>query len=183
MTMSQLKRGLPSSDDSTVDIKKPRRSSRIKSQAHEDVVEGLKNSQLPSPLTHKESTATEDARNGTVTPPSQMRPHPVVSSPVSDTQPFSQFVYPPAAKSYEVEDEEGEGVWGYLVPSGGAAIEPLVLRRRAACPVPPNRTGQTDGKKKVSKNHYKKQEEDYEKEKVKAGVVAGGYLIGRHPEC
>jgi len=112
-----------------------------------------------------------------------MRPPPVVSSPVSDTQPFSQFVYPPAAISYEVEDEEGEGVWGYLVPSGGAAIEPLILRRKAACPVPQSITGQTDGKKKVSKNAYRKQEEDYEKEKVNAGVVASGYLIGRHPEC
>jgi len=102
-------------------------------------------------------------------------------SPPSDTQPYSQFLPPPPI-SYEVEDEEAEGVWGYLVPLDGAS-EPLVLRRRAACPVPQTKVGRTDGKSAVSRDEYLKQEESYEEEKAEKGIPAGGYLIGRHPEC
>ncbi|KAG9874562.1 lanosterol 14-alpha-demethylase, partial [Aureobasidium melanogenum] len=93
----------------------------------------------------------------------------------------SQFLPPPPI-SYEVEDEEAEGVWGYLVPLDGVS-EPLVLRRRAACPVPQSKVGRTDGKSAVSRDEYLNQEESYEKEKADKGVPAGGYLIGRHPEC
>jgi serine/threonine-protein kinase Chk2 len=102
-------------------------------------------------------------------------------SPPSDTQPYSQFLPPPPI-SYEVEDEEAEGVWGYLVPLDGVS-EPLVLRRRAACPVPQTKVGRTDGKSAVSRDEYLKQEESYEEEKAEKGIPAGGYLIGRHPEC
>jgi serine/threonine-protein kinase Chk2 len=35
----------------------------------------------------------------------------------------------------------------------------------------------------VSSKEYERQEEEYETEKVNHGVTAGGYLIGRHPEC
>lgn len=107
-----------------------------------------------------------------------------MNSPPSDTQPYSQFL-PPAPISYEVEDEEGEGVWGYLIPLDGAVnrSDALVLRRRAACPVPSTRVGKTDGKHKVNPSTYKAQEEGYEKEKAEKGLPAGGYLIGRHPEC
>lgn len=61
--------------------------------------------------------------------------------------------------------------------------EPLVLRRRAACPVPQTKVGRTDGKSAVPRDEYLNQEESYEKEKADKGVPAGGYLIGRHPEC
>lgn len=61
--------------------------------------------------------------------------------------------------------------------------EPLVLRRRAACPVPKTRVGRTDGKTAVPRDEYLKQETSYEKDKAEKGIPAGGYLIGRHPEC
>ena len=106
-----------------------------------------------------------------------------LNSPPSDTQPYSQFL-PPAPISYEVEDEEAEGVWGYLIPlDGGPTDQPLVLRRRAACPVPQSKVGRTDGKSRVPKDEYVDQEESYENEKAEKGIPAGGYLIGRHPEC
>jgi serine/threonine-protein kinase Chk2 len=104
--------------EAAVESKKPRRSQRILSQSQDFDAE-IKQAQLPSPLTHKDTTATEEFEDGTITPPSQ-RPsqfaHPAnvrsplalgLSSPPSDTQPFSQFVYPPQALSYEVQDEEG----------------------------------------------------------------------------
>jgi serine/threonine-protein kinase CHEK2 len=59
----------------------------------------------------------------------------------------------------------------------------MVLRRRAACPVPADIVGRTSGQDKVSKHTYEKQEEDYEKNKIENGVTSGGYLLGRHPEC
>lgn len=143
---------------------------------------------LPSPDTHKASNSTEDQLT-TSNAASQQSEKPASSpsyaaglhSPPSDTQPYSQFLPPPPI-SYEVEDEEAEGVWGYLVPLDGVS-EPLVLRRRAACPVPQTIVGRTDGKSSVPRDEYLKQEESYEKEKSNKGVPAGGYLIGRHPEC
>jgi serine/threonine-protein kinase CHEK2 len=106
-----------------------------------------------------------------------------LSSPpyMSDTQPFSQFIPPPPI-AYEVEDEEAEKVWGYLVPLFGAT-EPLVLRERTACPVPAENLGKKSGRQKVPKKHWTKKEEEYEQQKVTNGFPAGGYLIGRHPEC
>lgn len=96
-------------------------------------------------------------------------------------------MYPPQPPiSYEVEDEEAEGVWGYLLPlsnNAGLKLDALVLRRRAACPVPQSRVGPRLERGKVKNKDYKKQEEDYEQEKAVNGVPAGGYLIGRHPEC
>jgi serine/threonine-protein kinase Chk2 len=142
---------------------------------------------LPSPVTHKESTedASEAYKEGTQSPlpskPSQACGG--LSSPPSDTQPFSQFVYPPDNRTFAVQDEEDEEVWGYLVPMEGQDKDVLVLRRRQACPVPQALVGQTEGKERVSKEEYKGQEEKYEKEKQERGVPAGGYLIGRHREC
>jgi serine/threonine-protein kinase CHEK2 len=151
---------------------------------------------LPSPVTHKESTDGDAVKLGSETPPLQPQqratpdPSPMqpsqqkfsgLSSPPGDTQPFSQFL-PPAPISYEVEDEEAEGVWGYLVPVTGVS-EPVVLRQREACPVPAAETGGTNGKQRVGKKHWRKKEEQYEKDKDLKGTPAGGYLIGRHPEC
>ena len=151
---------------------------------------------LPSPVTRFDTTDDED-KAGTVSPPYrqeeiQQRATPVssppppsqingLSSPPSDTQPFSQFIPPPPI-AYEVEDEETECVWGYLVPLDGFD-EPLVLRERGACPVSTEELGVTTGRQKVRPKHWQKREEQYEKAKVEKGFAAGGYLIGRHPEC
>lgn len=87
----------------------------------------------------------------------------------------------------EVDDEEAEGVWGYLVPIDNVFGDTLVLRHRIVCPAP----DPDDDFGKATKNRAKHggqtdlgQEEDrYEKGKVIHGFPAGGYLIGRHPEC
>jgi hypothetical protein len=140
---------------------------------------------LPSPDTRIASNSTEGQLTTSSGASEKHDSSPSVAaglhSPPSDTQPYSQFLPPPPI-SYEVEDEEAEGVWGYLVPLDGVS-EPLVLRRRAACPVPQTKVGRTDGKSAVPRDEYLKQEESYEKEKAEKGIPAGGYLIGRHPEC
>lgn len=111
-----------------------------------------------------------------------------LSSPPSDTQPLSQFLVPPPL-AYEVDDEEGEGVWGYLIPlnynglPSASQSEVLVLRRRAACPVPSDDVGNVSGRDRLGKDALKNQEEKYEGEKANWGTPAGGYLLGRHGEC
>ena len=185
------------------DIKKPRRSQRISSQVQTTPLKDKKKSYLPSPLTNQESTATVDYKESTASPAegrsSQIRHHtPPVSSPVhhtqglssppSDTQAFSQFVIPPKSFSHEVEDEEAEGVWGYLVPIDTVFGDVLVCRSRAACPAPyPNgdfgKGTKKRGKGQAATTNYAHEEVKYESEKRKTGFPAGGYLIGRHPEC
>jgi serine/threonine-protein kinase Chk2 len=80
-----------------------------------------------------------------------------------------------------VEDEEAEGVWGYLVPLDGktSQYETLVLKDRRACPQTLGKQGET---KVVPVQKYTKQEEDFEESKIKK-LPSQGYLIGRHPEC
>ncbi|KAL8836367.1 MAG: hypothetical protein Q9170_002940 [Blastenia crenularia] len=196
---SQLKRGRPSVGDDDQDSKKIRRSDRISSQ---NQTTPLKNkSFLPSPLTHRESTATEDYKEATASPtegrPSQINHRspisspPLVSqglsSPPSDTQPFSQFVYPPTAFSLDVADEEAEGVWGYLVPIDSIFGNTLILKKRTACPAPfPGSSfgqGSEARAKECSTRNYNDEEKEYEKIKREVGFPSGGYLIGRHPEC
>ncbi|KAM0721826.1 hypothetical protein Q7P37_002751 [Cladosporium fusiforme] len=206
---SALKRSRVSLDDET-EVKKPRRSARHapeqeqvdKEDAQKAVVEHhLKNNgALPSPVTKGSTDTTEGAQlpkspvNGqteqehteqratpTTSPPRSSLKANGLSSPPSDTQPFSQFLAPPPY-SYEVNDEEAEGVWGYLVPIDGMS-DALVLRKRAACPVPSTGMGRPYGQKKVPKDNYLKQENEYEAKKATVGVTSGGYLIGRHPEC
>lgn len=155
----------------------------------------LKQGHLPSPVTNKESTASDDFHEGTVSPPENGHKTPQsqavrspkgpagLSSPPNDTQAFSQFVYPPVNRTYAVEDEEGEEVWGYLVPMDDDMGKVMILRRREACPVNSSMVGRTNGREKVSKGEYKDQEERYEEEKKENGIAAGGYLIGRHREC
>lgn len=105
------------------------------------------------------------------------------SSPLQDTQAFptSQYVDGNAALSDEVEDEEKEGVWGYLFPLntmyGGRCV---VLKKRSTCPNSDESASALV--KKQSGAGALKQEESFEKSKVK-GAPSGGYLIGRHPEC
>ncbi|KAF1838355.1 Pkinase-domain-containing protein [Decorospora gaudefroyi] len=149
----------------------------------------LKQGPLPSPVTHKESTgdASEGYKEGTQSPPpdraSQTRGPGGLSSPPSDTQPFSQFVYPPENRTYAVHDEIDEEVWGYLVPLDAGAEDVLILRRREACPVSAKLVGRTNGKESVPREEFKEQEAKYENEKQERGIPAGGYLVGRHREC
>lgn len=185
------------------DIKKPRRSDRISSQILTTPLKDKDKSYLPSPLTHRESTATEDYKELTASPPegrpsqirhrtppvsSPIRPSQGLSSPPSDTQAFSQFVVPPKALSHEVEDEEAEGVWGYLVPIDDVFGDVLVCRSRSACPAPYPSGDFGKGTTKRAKGQtgvgsYGKEEIAYEREKRVKGFPSGGYLIGRHPEC
>ncbi|KAI1097650.1 Pkinase-domain-containing protein [Jackrogersella minutella] len=198
---SQLKRGResPPSKHDTDLSKKPRRSGRL-SQKGENA-EHLKTpvitnkQKLPSPVTYqnesdelyKEPTAEPpDGRPSQVThrtPEETISQAQGFSSPPQDTQAFptSQYLDANAALSDEVEDEEKEGVWGYLFPlnttHGGRCV---VLRKRSTC-------AKTDDaasvlSKKQSGGSALKQEESFEKSKIK-GVPSGGYLIGRHPEC
>ena len=185
------------------DTKKPRRSERLSSHTQTTPLKDKLNSYLPSPLTHQESTKSEDYKELTASPPegrpSQIRhrtppvssPAPFtqgLSSPPSDTQAFSQFLVPPQTLSHEVEDEEAEGVWGYLVPVDTTFGDTLVCRARAACPAPYPSAGFGKGTKHRGKAqngtvNYVDEEEKYEDEKRVTGFPAGGYLIGRHPEC
>lgn len=84
--------------------------------------------------------------------------------------------------SKEVKDETKEGVWGYLFPLntayGGKCV---VMRRRAACPLP-DTVEDVVPKKKKGKKALIEEEQSFERNKV-SGVPSGGYLIGRHPEC
>ncbi|KAI4861697.1 checkpoint kinase 2-like protein [Hypoxylon rubiginosum] len=198
---SQLKRGRespPSKNENDLS-KKPRRSGRLSQKA--DNSELLKTpivtnkQQLPSPLTHptdsdelyKEPTAEPpDGRPSQVThrtPEETFSQLQGFSSPPQDTQAFptSQFVDANAALSDEVEDEEKEGVWGYLFPldtrHGGRCV---VLKKRTSCPMPDDVTSILP--KKQGGATALKQEEIFEKSKIK-GIPSGGYLIGRHPEC
>ncbi|KAK5122478.1 hypothetical protein LTR85_004062 [Meristemomyces frigidus] len=193
---SSLKRGRGSAGEAN-ETKKPRRSARLTNVLNDETTEAVTQGGLPSPVTRKQTS--EDGKARTASPPSkpadsrQQRATPEsspihpsqrnngLSSPPSDTQPYSQFL-PPPPFVYEVEDEEAEEVWGYLVPVTGFQ-EPLVLKKRAACPVPPDMKGKVDGCSKVSKEYWKENEEKYEAEKATNGIPAGGYLIGRHPEC
>ncbi|KAK4958533.1 serine/threonine protein kinase [Elasticomyces elasticus] len=189
---SSLKRGRNSTAEE-YEPKKPRRSARLDPDlANEN---GMKGGPLPSPVTRQETSDTENYNTGTATPPEQPEPRTPQSSPPKqlsqfknglsspmpeDTQPYSQFLAP-APISYEVQDEEAEGVWGYLIPITGVQ-EPLVLKVRGTCPVPGNHNGKKCGTERVPKQHWRKKEEEYEVEKSKNGVPAEGYILGRHPE-
>ena len=181
------------------DIKKPRRSERISSQT--TPLKDKNKSYLPSPLTHEESTASELYKEPTASPPegrpSQLRhrtpPNSTppqltqFSSPPADTQAFSQL-NPSKSLSHEVEDEDAEGVWGYLVPVDNVFGDTLVLKTRSACPAKFPNTDFAKGTEKRAKAqtgvlHYGHEEDKYEAEKARSGFPSGGYLIGRHPEC
>lgn len=201
-----MKRGLPASvGEEESDLKKIRRSERVRSQNNDHLYTPVRaGGGLPSPLTHQDSTTTEaydHSKDGTVTPPSQVDVVPSsqyispkrstgfnqynrmsqYSPPLQDTQtqPFSQFL-PPLALDYEVEDEEEEGVWGYMVPTDKNSGEPLVLKSRSACPMPDMPSKKE--KKRVAKDEYENQEQMFEATKI-TGFSSSGYLIGRHPEC
>ena len=192
----------PSTGDCQDDQKKVRRSERLGSQVQQTPLKNNGDGYLPSPLTHNESTATEE-RDVTASPPpgrpSQAPPKSSQGSPLhytqgglsspppTDTQAFSQFIVPPKTFSHEVEDEEAEGVWGYLVPIDDVFGETLVLKERSVCPAPHPDGDFGKGSSKrgrcESTTNYVMEEKQYENLKQKDGFPSAGYLIGRHPEC
>jgi serine/threonine-protein kinase Chk2 len=146
-------------------------------------------------LTNNESTATELFKDQTASPPegrpSQIRhvtpisspPLQGLSSPPQDTQQLSQFVYPP--RDIEADLNDDDGTWGYLFPMTSAGHK-LVMKRRSFCPAPapPLEIGrQTVKSKKRGKKELEEAETEYEEAKQTQGFPAGGYLVGRHPEC
>ncbi|GJC92117.1 serine threonine-protein kinase chk2 [Colletotrichum higginsianum] len=192
---SQLKRTRGSLPESDLDAKKPRRSQRLSPEPNDKTPVSNKH-QLPSPVTRVDSD--EIYKEPTATPP-EGRPSQVnhrdkddasqavnnISSPPQDTQAFSQ--YPQETKdalSDEVQDEVKEGVWGYLFPLDTKYGKVVVMKKRAACPLPDTVEAAKDltAKDHKGKSALQREEEAYERTKVK-GVASGGYLIGRHPEC
>ncbi|KAL7798046.1 kinase-like domain-containing protein [Trichoderma ceciliae] len=195
---SQLKRPRGSLPEDGTDSKKPRRSDRL-AQADPDKTPVSREHQLPSPVTNNATEGSSELpKEHTATPPvavpDELTPRKApdglgqsqaLSSPPQDTQPLSQYVDRHPALSDDVADELKEGVWGYLVPLDPKyGDKPLVLKKRGACPMSDAIKTAADGadKDKTEKSTAAKEEEAYEKTKVK-GVAAGGYLIGRHPEC
>ena len=63
----------------------------------------------------------------------------------------------------------------------------LVLQKRSFCPAPIKpleiSRSSTTSRKQSHPSQLREDEESYEKEKEKDGFPAGGYLLGRHPEC
>ena len=202
-TLAYLSPGMKMSTGEEHDTKKPRRSERISSQIQTTPLKDKNKSYLPSPLTHQESTKSEDYKELTASPPEgrlgQIRQRtpptdsPVhhtqgLSSPPSDTQAFSQFLTSSKPIAGEVEDEEAEGVWGYLVPVDPVFGDTLVCRARVACPAsfPSSNFGRGNkdrGKAQTKKSCYVDEEKHYEEEKTVSGFPGPGYIIGRHPEC
>jgi serine/threonine-protein kinase Chk2 len=188
--------------DNFESCKKVRRSERLSHREEDDHKKTpiSTRQQLPSPVTHptdEEAEAYQSFKEGTATPP-EGRPSQVqhraedtvtpgqgaFSSPPQDTQAYpSQLVDPHGALSDEVEDEEKEGVWGYLFPLdtryGGRC---LVMKKRGACPLPDTVGAATPEVPKRGRQAPLKEEKRFE-DKLSGGLPSGGYLIGRHPEC
>ncbi|KAF2403660.1 SMAD/FHA protein kinase [Trichodelitschia bisporula] len=189
------KRALPqtSVDGEESDLKKPRRSNRISKANPKSESPPPRNAQLPTPVTQTVSdvsATTEPAsskeRTSTppLVPPKSQYLHPnILSSPLRDaqtqnqtqTQQWSQFI-PPISLSYEVDDEEADGVWGYLIPLEGPG-DTLVLKHRTSCVIPKYGVAKT-----IKNGEHDEKELEYEKDRLK-GLSANGYLVGRHLEC
>lgn len=181
------------------DSKKPRRSDRLSHAAPNKTPVSHKQ-HLPSPVTHPTEDSIENYKDVTVSPPGgrsqEVTPRrtdeafsqsQALSSPPQDTQPLSQFVDRHPALSEDIDDEEKEGVWGYLVPLDPKyGDKPLVLKKRTACPMPDtvkqaNSNLDKSDKTEKGKSNALKEEEAFEKKNPKS--LSGGYLIGRHAEC
>ncbi|KAH8698260.1 putative cell-cycle checkpoint protein kinase [Talaromyces proteolyticus] len=187
---SSLKRGRASLDNQAQDSKKPRRSERISSQTTATTGKTpIKNTYLPTPLTHHDSTATDIQKDLTATPDVRHTPLseeqlPAFSSPPGDTQALSQFVYPPRAFADDVEDEAAEGVWGYLIPLDDKSGASLALKKRNNCETSPciqSTDTKTNTSSKISKSQSKSLNSGENKDSP--DLPPSGYLIGRHPEC
>ncbi|PWY77155.1 Pkinase-domain-containing protein [Aspergillus sclerotioniger CBS 115572] len=183
---SSLKRGRAIADNDLQYLKKPRRSERINSRSISQALDSQ--SYLPTPLTQRESTATDSGKEATAPPngssqvlhrrtPSNSEPLHASSSPPGDTQALSQFVYPPRAFADEVEDEAAEGVWGYLIPLDDKVRHALVLRKRGSCEERTNTEPTTKARKGAPR---KSKDSVHDQGHFQS---PGGYLIGRHHEC
>lgn len=196
---------MPQDSPVETDAKKPRRSERIPNGDHLKTPVTKNQQQLPSPVTAPcdnsagSGSTVKDYGDYAATPPPPGGPgsqfaqratpedtfsqNPALSSPPHDTQAApSQLVDQNAALSDEVEDEVKEGVWGYLFPLDTQYGRCVVLKKRHSCPLP----DAVSGSKPVKEGDVHgplEQEETFEKTKTGKGVPAGGYLIGRHPEC
>jgi len=190
-----LKRGLPASvEPEPSEIpKKHKQEARISPPPHPPPTHHERtplkpNGQLPSPMTRDETS-----------PPYSELPTPALeqfaspgahesnpSQPVSgsQTQPFSQIIFPSHSLAYEVDDEEKEGVWGYLIPVDGKTSKygTLIMKERLGCSKEEADTMKAKEKQVVSKDEYKSQEHEVEKNKQDE-PPSQGYLLGRHPEC
>ena len=108
----------------------------------------------------------------------------MASSPIADTQPFSQFIYPPQDLADDLDEEDAEGTWGFLFPVNPEHGRRLALRKRSSCPIPrPPLQTSRPGVEIKAKKTLAKDEETYEKQEAEHGSPASGYLIGRNQEC
>lgn len=184
-----------SEEDHQQEVKKsqkPRRSERLASQTGTSnaAKTPIKNTYLPTPLTHHESTATDIQNAVTITPEVRHIANSednllAFSSPPGDTQALSQFVYPPRAFADDVEDEAAEGVWGYLLPLDDKVGHALVLKKRNSCEVSGS-CGQAAREQTSSPSRNSKRQSKSSKRldsDKSPGFPPGGYLVGRHPEC
>lgn len=154
------------------------------------------NQQLPTPGVKGDSV--NDSNETTATPPGAKTDEDTprkadehwsqggaLSSPPQDTQPVSQFTNMGDIHD-EFEDDADEGVWGYLQAwDAQYGDRPIVLKKRCACPESDSleaATAKEPGNANGGTPKAVREEEAYERTKIK-GVAAGGYLIGRHPEC
>lgn len=157
--------------------KKPRRSERL---SQSQTTTGTSNNlQKPSPIAEESLTPPAKGYKETTATPPKYKDQPsqaylssitdgaALSSPPQDTQAFSQYPSAPSAFG-EVENEAEEGVWGYLIPLDQKYGKSLVLNKKNTCP---EEAEGKDGKT-----------EQTPRTKARA-AAAGGYLIGRHPEC
>ncbi len=99
-----------------------------------------------------------------------------LSSPPADTQPFSQFVFPPRDLG-DSDDETDESTWGYLYPLDARFGKKLTMKKRPACPAPsaPLEISKLKHKKKErATGSLAKDEAKYEKTKREVGFPAGG---------
>lgn len=188
--------------DNQEETKKPRRSQRLSQATPEKANKTpVDQNYLPSPLTHHDSSVTNTTvnnRDGTASPPqtlsqrNQATPQSSpqltgLSSPPGDTQVLSQFIYPPRDLGDELEEEEG--TWGFLAPIDPNVGHRMVMKRRAFCPAPTKpleiSRSLNDNRKHHKSDALVKDEEKYENDKQAddSAFPAGGYLIGRHPEC
>lgn len=178
---SSLKRGRKNAEHEIHDSKKLRRSERLSKQAQGETQTNLPvdRNYLPTPVTNYDSTATNERKDPMdtamnpssqthkQTPPDSVASENCSSSP-EDTQPLSQFVYPPRGYAAEVADEAAEGVWGYLISLDDKVRDTLVLRKRDNC---------------EDRGREASQPASVSERPPQPGPSPGGYLVGRHPEC
>lgn len=170
-----------SADADSQSLKKPPRSQRISGQ-QQPLETPTDRNDLPNPLTHGNSTATEFRHEKTTTPPespsgvhqptsANLEFSQPFSSPPGNSQSLSQFVYsPPRSYADEVHDEAAEGVWGYLIPLDDSMSNAFVLKQRDSYTERDGSGQESAGKKSQTRKQWNRQ-------------APGGYLIGRHPEC